>query len=714
MRPALILAIQVAVLCTAVDIFAQAPGTKFSALPANTWIKLSPLVSTPPTPRLGYEGACVWDSWRQRLIRYGGHNQGGGGEQGSEVWSFDPFTARWALHEPNTSPPGICCGQQNVFDPIAGSYVRFPAFSASHGWQWHREVYLNDASVWTYDLEQNRWRSRRPLPTMRPSPLRCAAWDSEHQVIVVFGGEGNSEGTSVYDPWANEWVRMQPRQEPDFRSGGNMAYDALHHVHVLFGSQFSNDPHTWVYDLHKNEWRDMQPPQQPPTDKNDAVLTYDAVAGVIVAIVKTTIGDDEKAVHQLETWTYDVGENQWTRQKPAREPDPTGNRARQLLFAPELGVTLLENRPSSRTFSEQQIWAYRLPRRSADTNPVPPRGLQFAAGKSSAKLTWTTVDPRTATCIIERAQGRYPWSGKYEPIGQVNGNVTEFEDREVNGSMPAYYRVRSRTTEGMIGPSSRMVRSQPPIVDDLIVSVQAADRIELAWTPLPHPDVVGHLVERAPVEVVTDDQLKLLKSRTPVLAEASVGAIRRIGPFTQVTAEPVSGGTYVDTTVDLRTPTAVSGEPTFERSFSDEQFDPAGRAYRFGVYAYRLRAVNRLEAPGGASAAILTIPSSPQFLFSREANESCELRWQPNPESGLRGYRVYRMDGRYDKDAISRLTTEPIAESHFTDMQAGNPTRRFYVVAVDTLGQEGFPSSPTWHRREWASFYAPFVEDWHQ
>ena len=38
------------------------------------------------SPRLGYEGACVWDSHRRLLVRYGGHNQGGGGEQGAEDW----------------------------------------------------------------------------------------------------------------------------------------------------------------------------------------------------------------------------------------------------------------------------------------------------------------------------------------------------------------------------------------------------------------------------------------------------------------------------------------------------------------------------------------------------------------------------------------------------------------------------------------------------
>src|SRR5688500_12036367 len=93
--------------------------------PANLWVKQTPLPSAPVSPRLGYEGACVWDSRHRVVIRYGGHNQGGGGEQGSEVWTCDPLTAKWTLKEPNTPPPGVCCNAQNVFDPAGGRYLRF-------------------------------------------------------------------------------------------------------------------------------------------------------------------------------------------------------------------------------------------------------------------------------------------------------------------------------------------------------------------------------------------------------------------------------------------------------------------------------------------------------------------------------------------------------------------------------------------------------------
>jgi len=117
---------------------------------------------------------------------------------------------------------------------------------------------------------------------------------------------------------------------------------------------------------------------------------------------------------------------------------------------------------------------------------------------------------------------------------------------------------------------------------------------------------------------------------------------------------------------------------------------------------------------GGPSPVFFTIPSTPQHVFAREDGAKCDLKWKANPERGLRGYRVYRMDGRYEKDPIPRLTSEPLKATEFTDPDAGKDSRRYYIVAVDALGQEGFPSSPVWFDREWKQYYKPFTAEWHQ
>jgi hypothetical protein len=216
------------------------------------------------------------------------------------------------------------------------------------------------------------------------------------------------------------------------------------------------------------------------------------------------------------------------------------------------------------------------------------------------------------------------------------------------------------------------------------------------------------------VEVLSDDECAHLKSKLAPLEPPSAGLVRRIAAFERLTAEPIREPRYADRAIDLSRPARIDGPAIYERHVAAESIAAKGRPYPFAVYAYRVRAVNALKVESGPGAAALTIPSAPRQLFSKEDGEACRLRWQANPEKALRGYRVYRLDGRWDKDPISRLTADPIAALEFADTQAGRASRRYHIVAVDVLGQEGQPSSPVWHRREWRDFYAPFEGEWHQ
>lgn len=685
--------------------------------PANTWVKRSPLPDTPQSPRLGYEASLGYDPRARVLIRWGGHNQGGGGEQHAETWTFDPATARWTLKEPNTYPPGVCCAQQNVFDLALNRFLRFPAFSGSHGWQWFREIYLRNSTVWSYDLATNTWRDLRPLPEPRVAPLRCASWDSDHEVVVLFGGEGNQEGTLVYDPYTNTWTHRRPPDQPAFRSGGNMAYDSAHKLHILFGSQFSNDPHTWAYDLRANRWRDLKPARQPPTDHNDAVLAYDSVNRVVVAVVKITEGKDEQARHRLETWTFDAGRAAWTKMDPPQEPDASGSRARLMTFLPDYNETVLESRTHPpQGPAEQQIWTYRYdtPPAREDPLPSPPADIRVTTTADGAELTWkASTSRRAAGYVVLRGEGEHPWDVTYKEVGRTGADQLSFRDGGLKRGTMSYYTVRAARADGQLGPEGTKSRTQPRVVEDAVVSVLPENKVALTWTPPAGTDVAGYHVERASVEVWTEDQLTRLKKRLPPLAEPSVGALRRVGAFTRLTRDPITEPRFTDA-VDLSKPRPVEGEPLWERRFAAEQLDRQGRSYKWAVFAYRVRAVNALGVDSGPSPYFLTIPSAPQGLFSRERGTACELKWAKNPEQGLKGYRVYRMDGRFDSQPITRLTPDAITALEFKDEQAGKVARRYHVVAVDALGQEGVPSAPVWFQREWQPFYKPFTGEWHQ
>ncbi len=47
--------------CCVIVAVATATPPSVAEHPANVWIKRTPLQETPVSPRLGYEGACIWD-----------------------------------------------------------------------------------------------------------------------------------------------------------------------------------------------------------------------------------------------------------------------------------------------------------------------------------------------------------------------------------------------------------------------------------------------------------------------------------------------------------------------------------------------------------------------------------------------------------------------------------------------------------------------------
>ncbi|MEX1096676.1 MAG: hypothetical protein WED34_11550 [Planctomycetales bacterium] len=688
----------------------------------DTWVKHTPTADSPVSPRMGYEGALAYDPVHRRVIRWGGHNQGGGGEQQHETWTYDPATARWELMHTNMSPPGACCCAQNLFDLAQNRYVRFPAFSGSHGWQWYRDIYLNNTTAWTYDLASNAWRDMRPAPAPPIRPLRCAAWDTHQEVAVIFGGEGSREGTLVYDPYVNQWTRMNPPNEPPGRSGGNLAYDSPRRTHVLYGTQGEGDSRTWGYDLRKNEWRDLQPKHSPPPSRVDQVMAYDDANQVIVAAVLPGggRGDDEEAEEDggrastFETWVYDGAVNDWKKMNPPENPPASGNRARVMISVPQQNVILLENRVRD----EQQIWTYRYGEPELDPAPLPPTALRVTTNGDMAVLEWKpSASSNVAGYTIHRGTGDKPWLVEYERIARVGSDRVRFEDGGFAREKVHYYFVRAVDARNRASRDSAKARTQPRLVEDVVVSVVSPKEVRLSWKAPAGDDVAGYHVERAIVEPFTEDQIIRTRTDTPPLEEPSVAGFKTVGPFERITREPVKETKIVDQAIDLSRPQSIEGRPLQGSRFSDRQLDAKGKPYRYAVYAYRVRAVNSLGVEGGDSPWFPTIPSSPQFLFSKEEGVDCRLRWEANPEEGIAGYRVYRMDGPKINGAgqkVPRLTAEPIAEPRYTDTGAGRNTKRYWIVAVDALGQEGFPSQATWHYREWRRFYAPFVRDWHQ
>lgn len=605
----------------------------------NTWVKRSP--SGRMAPPIGYESAFAWDSTNQKLIRMCPHAIDGH-EQLGEVWTFEPKAGKWDLMQPNTSPPGACRIGQHVFDTLHNKYLRFPGTSGDHGWQWHRELYLNECSVWAYDLKANKWKAMRPMPEPFIYRQHFASWDGKYGKALVMGGASSGKGPAVinvYDPHTNTWEFKKGTDQPGNRLGGTMAWCPSNGLHYIFGAE-NQDKSFLSYSLEKNEFKPVNPPSLPPTNGNEAVMAWDTLNDVLLCVVIVREGEQERAAaysskRHLETWAYSPKTNAWKRMNPNREPDPGGLRCRMLTYAPELNLFFFDVR-------EQK-----------------PSGT--AAGGGPQTQVWSY---------------RYAASSKAPP------------------PPPA-------------------ARPEPGLAEDVVASVISAKEVRLTWKPPAGTAVKHYIVERAPVEVFSEAEMPFTSGACPPPAEGpGVAAVKAIGEF-QVLDGNLAAATYTDKSIDLSKKSAITGKKLYE--FADKK--GAGKKkggkispYRFGVYAYRVRVVNQAGQTSGPSPYVLTIPAAPQQVFSHEGG-GCTVKWAASPEANLTGYRVYRQDSM--KETIKRLTPKAIKETQFTDRNVGGQAR-YYIFAVDALGQEGYPSSPVWCNRRLKDRYAPFVGEWHQ
>jgi hypothetical protein len=209
------------------------------------------------------------------------------------------------------------------------------------------------------------------------------------------------------------------------------------------------------------------------------------------------------------------------------------------------------------------------------------------------------------------------------------------------------------------------------------------------WDSHAASDISGYHLYRGLVKVATVKKgtPRAWRNNDPEYAEPQVVQVEAIVRLERLTEQPTMETSLIDD-VDLSA-----------KVFNDD--------YAFAVCAYIVRAVNKLGVESGPSPYALTLPSEPLNAFCREDGDVAELKWDASREEGIVGYHVYKLKGTW---AIERVTQEPVIETTFRD-EAGSGVGRYWVVAVDAIGQQGQPSSPVWFNRSFRGF---FDGQWHQ
>jgi hypothetical protein len=659
--------------------------------PENVWVKQSPREGA-PAPGFGWEGSADFDPYTNLWIHYGGHDSN---PQGFPLFVWDLKTGVWRQRFPNTSPPGVCCVDGgNVFDRANRRFIRFPGASMNHGWQWSRKVRMKASHVWTYDPVTNLWTNMRPAPYKEPERYSrkvlgtldpCGAYDPVHEVALSFGGQGSAGGMNnlfVYDTYANHLEQLAHLDPPSPRDGSGFTYDAKNDCIVLFGSQYLSDEKTYIYRYHTNKWEAHDLTPRPPGKKEYGPyssipkMAFDSLHGICLCVVWLDRGGHE-------TWAFDTAALKWTKLSPKVEPDQSMSRSRNLAFVAEHNIFIMETMAAR---GGPQIWTYRYKKAPVDPRPAPPTDLRVVTSDNAAVLTWSTTTSRALDYNVYRAEAPTPIRTQYAKIATVK--TTSFEDKGLTPGTVYFYKV-SAVAEGLESTLSWSARTQPRVLLTPVVSVLAANKVQIDWNAHPAKDLAGYNLYRGLVTVGTTVTARgSFAENSPAAPEPAVSSVRDITNLAKLNDKPLTETTFTDTAIDLT------------------KKGPESADYKYAVYAYIVKAVNNLGTESGPSPYALTIPAEVSNLLCRERGPQAELKWDPSAEKGVVGYRVYRMGA---KDVAPLTPAEPVKATTFT--AGGADKSRFLICAVDVLGQEGQPSSPAWYGWSYRGF---FDGEWHQ
>lgn len=235
--------------------------------------------------------------------------------QPPEVWvddDFTPATPGWETTHFDNIQDGI--------DAVASSIVHV---SVTTDWAYFESDWLvsppmpiNAASPAPGTLPD--WE----LVDVNPEVARWSmgmAYDSDRQVIVMFGGrDGSSPLADTWEYDGNSWYRVTTLNAPAPRIWHSMAYDSARKRTVLFGgfdlSTFFGD--TWEYD--GNDWQLITTLHSPPA-MSEMCMVYDSCRNTIVLF-----GGEAYGIEYSDTWEYDGGD--WTKVSTPTSP-PRGTLA---------------------------------------------------------------------------------------------------------------------------------------------------------------------------------------------------------------------------------------------------------------------------------------------------------------------------------------------------------------------------------------------------
>jgi HEAT repeat protein len=648
------------------------PPPSLDEQPENTWVcRLWPIdFDDYRACNTTYEAGLAFDEGAGRVVKWGSHGQRCDSPQSGETWLYDPATNTWKESASALEPFGMCGTWGLAYDKAEQSIVSVQEMGADHGWQWDRARSLRVSVPWVYRGAQDQWTPVRPVKNPGQRGFHTMPYLDAAQVVMLYGGQGGDKATAgnvwIYDTYANTWTTL-PLSDPmpGARAHTPLVYlPTLDRVLTTSGGGRGAGSRTWLFDLASNSWKDAQATGNPPSFRPP--VRFDPVSGTALGFL---ISSDRAAT----VWQYDPKANVWQRLPPAPEPTPHYESV-DMVYDPVHNVFILDGGHINWNTDHigcREVWTYRFKK---PVNPSPaarggdaPTGVAVHTRGGTCTVSWKPVAGAVGY-VVYRGAGDAPWTVKYAKATPAPLTATSFADSaslppsagegEGGGARVVFYYVCAVDEKGQEGPASLKVRAQPRIPEGVVVSVLPDRTVLVEWAKAAAPDVVGYHVYAATFKV--GDRMH-------------PSSLANIGEFKRLTEKPITSTTFADA----------------------RRLAEATGLFNHEVRGYQVRAVNALGVESGPSAMGLTLTSSvPRDRVVEQPDGTTLITWEAVPEKAIRGYAVYRMDGYRPSFAV-RLNAQPVTGTSYVDRPETprSERRRYYVVAVDALGEEGLPSS---------------------
>lgn len=311
--------------------------------------------------------------------------------------------------------------------------------------------------LWSYDFKDtagNPW-TKIPDPSSPDNIIIDTlvpgfAYDSDHQQLLMFGGEKyyGRNWTYIFDVKTKQWIAKNPTNPPSIRSQieNVMVYDSFHKVFVLFGGRICPDypscivyDDTWVYNPVIEEWINMNPPVS-PSGRQQHTMVYDSYNKVVVLF-----GGGGNNGLLNDTWVYDVGTNTWMEVQTANAPPKRALHAmsydatnkRSIIFS---GVDNNFN-------NYRDTWALELNIPSPDIDISPPIISNINISditSASVKISWTTDEASTA-------QVEYGTTAQYGMLSILDTSLIQIHSlplKDLNPGITYHFRIISIDANG--------------------------------------------------------------------------------------------------------------------------------------------------------------------------------------------------------------------------------------------------------------------------